>query len=144
MFSISNPGLEHFLFGRLTLESIPYNDPILVVTFIPVALGAVALLGAVTYFRQWGHLWREWITSVDHKKIGIMYAILAIIMLLRGYADGIMMLTQKAIAYGPHEGYLPEHHFDQIFTAHGDIMIFFFAMPMVTAVMNYVMPLYSF
>ncbi|MBV8400300.1 MAG: cbb3-type cytochrome c oxidase subunit I, partial [Acetobacteraceae bacterium] len=129
------------MFGRLTLESIPYNDPILVVTFIPVALGAVALLGAVTYFRQWGHLWREWITSVDHKKIGIMYAILAIIMLLRGYADGIMMLTQKAIAYGPHEGYLPEHHFDQIFTAHGDIMIFFFAMPMVTAVMNYVMPL---
>jgi cytochrome o ubiquinol oxidase subunit 1 len=137
----SNPDLQRLIFGRLTLESIPYEDPILVATFIPVAIGAVAVFGAVTYYRQWGYIWSEWITSVDHKRIGVMYSILAIIMLLRGFADAIMMLTQKAIAFGPNEGYLPEYHFDQIFTAHGVIMIFFFAMPMVTAVMNYVMPL---
>jgi cytochrome o ubiquinol oxidase subunit 1 len=125
----------------LTLESIPYNEPILVATFAVVAIGGLAVLGAATYYRLWGYLWSEWITSVDHKRIGVMYGILAIIMLLRGFADAIMMLTQKAIAFGPNEGYLPEHHFDQIFTAHGVIMIFFFAMPMVTAVMNYVMPL---
>jgi cytochrome o ubiquinol oxidase subunit I len=137
----SNPDLQRLIFGRLTLESIPYDDPILVATFIPVAIGAAAVLGAVTYYRQWGYIWSEWITSVDHKRIGVMYGILAIVMLLRGFADAIMMLTQKAIAFGPNEGYLPEYHFDQIFTAHGVIMIFFFAMPMVTAVMNYVMPL---
>jgi cytochrome o ubiquinol oxidase subunit I len=137
----SNPDLQKLVFGRLTLEAIPYQEPILMATFIAVALGGIVVLGAVTYFRQWGYLWSEWFTSVDHKRIGVMYAILAIAMLLRGFADAIMMLTQKAIAFGPSEGYLPPHHFDQVFTAHGVIMIFFFAMPLVTAVMNYVMPL---
>ena len=137
----SNPDLQQIIFGRLTWEAIPYHDPILVATFIAVVLGGGALLGAVTYFGKWGYLWNEWFTSVDHKKIGIMYGILAIVMLLRGFADAIMMLTQKAIAFGPNEGYLPPHHFDQIFTAHGVIMIFFFAMPLITAVMNYIMPL---
>ncbi|WP_448207852.1 cytochrome o ubiquinol oxidase subunit I [Azospirillum sp. sgz302134] len=137
----SNLDLQTFLFGRLTWTSIPYHEPILIATFAMVALGGIAVAGAITYFRAWGYLWREWFTSVDHKKIGIMYGILAIIMLLRGFADAVMMLTQKAIAFGPNEGYLPPHHFDQVFTAHGVIMIFFFAMPMVTAVMNYVMPL---
>ena len=99
------------------------------------------MLGAVTWYGQWGYLWREWFTSVDHKKIGIMYVILAIVMLLRGFADAIMMMTQKALAVGASEGYLPPHHYDQIFTAHGTIMIFFMAMPFVTGVMNYVMPL---
>ena len=99
------------------------------------------MLGAVTWHGQWGYLWREWFTSVDHKKIGIMYIILAIVMLLRGFADAIMMVTQKALAVGASEGYLPPHHYDQIFTAHGTIMIFFMAMPFVTGVMNYVMPL---
>jgi cytochrome o ubiquinol oxidase subunit 1 len=137
----SNLDLQQIIFGRLTWEAIPYHEPILIVTFIVVVLGGGALVGAVTYFRQWGYLWKEWFTSVDHKRIGIMYGILAIIMLLRGFADAIMMLTQKAIAFGPNEGYLPPHHFDQVFTAHGVIMIFFFAMPLVTAVMNYIMPL---
>jgi cytochrome o ubiquinol oxidase subunit I len=137
----SNPDLQRLIFGRLSLESIPYQEPILLVTFAAVALGGIIVLGLVTYFRQWGYLWREWFTSVDHKRIGVMYGVFAIIMLLRGFADAIMMLTQKAIAFGPTEGYLPPHHYDQIFTAHGVIMIFFFAMPMVTAVMNYVMPL---
>ncbi|EWY42593.1 cytochrome O ubiquinol oxidase [Skermanella stibiiresistens SB22] len=137
----SNPDLAQILFGRLTWEAIPYHEPILIATFIAVALGGIALMGAVTWFGKWGYLWNEWFTSVDHKKIGIMYGILAIIMLLRGFADAIMMLTQKAIAFGPNEGYLPPHHFDQVFTAHGVIMIFFFAMPLITAVMNLIMPL---
>ena len=106
-----------------------------------MAVVGVALLGAVTWYGQWGYLWREWFTSVDHKKIGIMYVILAIVMLLRGFADAIMMITQKALSVGASEGYLPPHHYDQIFTAHGTIMIFFMAMPFVTGVMNYIMPL---
>ena len=138
---LANLDLQKLIFGRLTLEAIPYQEPILVATFIAVALGGVAVLGATTYYGQWGYLWREWFTSVDHKRIGVMYGILAIIMLLRGFADAIMMLTQKALAFGPNEGYLPPHHYDQVFSAHGVIMIFFFAMPMVTAVMNYIMPL---
>jgi len=137
----SNLDLQQILFGRLTWESIPYHEPILIATFIAVVLGGAALVGAVTYFGKWGYLWHEWFTSVDHKRIGVMYGVLAIIMLLRGFADAIMMLTQKAIAFGPNEGYLPPHHFDQVFTAHGVIMIFFFAMPLITAVMNYIMPL---
>ena len=137
----SNLDLQQLIFGRLTLEAIPYHDPILVATFAVVAVGGAALLGAITWYGQWGYLWREWFTSIDHKKIGIMYVVLAIVMLLRGFADAIMMITQKALAVGASEGYLPPHHYDQIFTAHGTIMIFFMAMPFVTGVMNYVMPL---
>ncbi|MDX6805830.1 cytochrome o ubiquinol oxidase subunit I [Terrihabitans rhizophilus] len=137
----SNPDLQKLIFGRLTLEAIPYHEPILVITFIAVALGGGALLGAVTYFRLWGYLWKEWFTSVDHKKIGIMYVILAIVMLLRGFADALMMRAQQAMAFGEVQGYLPPHHYDQVFTAHGVIMIFFMAMPFVVGVMNYVVPL---
>ena len=133
--------LTQFLFGRLTLEAIPYHEPILVVTFAVVALGGIALLALITKFKLWGYLWHEWFTSVDHKKIGIMYIILAIIMLLRGFADAIMMRIQQAIAFNGSEGYLNPHHYDQIFTAHGVIMIFFVAMPFVTGFMNYVVPL---
>ncbi|MBB3319062.1 MULTISPECIES: cytochrome o ubiquinol oxidase subunit I [unclassified Rhizobium] len=137
----SNPDLLKFIFGRLTLESIPYHEPILVVTFAVVALGGIALLGVVTYFKLWGYLWREWLTSVDHKKIGIMYVILALIMLLRGFSDAIMMRLQQALAFNGSAGYLPPHHYDQVFTAHGVIMIFFMAMPFVTGLMNLVVPL---
>ena len=137
----SNPDLVKFIFGRLTLEAIPYHEPILVVTFLGVAIGGLALMAALTYFKVWGYLWREWITSVDHKKIGIMYVILALIMLLRGFSDAILMRIQQAIAFGGSEGYLPPHHYDQIFTAHGVIMIFFVAMPLVTGLMNFVVPL---
>ena len=129
------------IFGRLNWEALPLHEPILVVTMIVVALGGVALVGALTYFKLWGYLWKEWFTTVDHKKIGIMYMILGIIMLLRGFADAIMMRIQQAIAFGGSEGYLNAHHYDQIFTAHGVIMIFFVAMPLVTGLMNYVVPL---
>ena len=138
---LSNINLQELIFGRLTLEAIPYHEPILVMTFIGVALGGAVLMGAITWYGQWGYLWREWFTSIDHKKIGIMYVVLAIVMLLRGFADAVMMITQKALAVGASEGYLPPHHYDQVFTAHGTIMIFFMAMPFVTGVMNYVMPL---
>lgn len=129
------------IFGRLTWDALPLHEPIVVGTFAVVALGGTALLALVTRYRLWGYLWREWFTTVDHKKIGIMYMILGIVMLLRGFADAIMMRLQQAIAFGGSEGYLNAHHYDQIFTAHGVIMIFFVAMPLVTGLMNYVVPL---
>ncbi|VVD70390.1 cytochrome o ubiquinol oxidase subunit I [Pandoraea horticolens] len=129
------------IFGRLTLEAIPYHEPILLATFAGVAIGGIAVLGAITYFKLWGYLWREWFTSIDHKKIGVMYVILGIVMLLRGFADAAMMRLQQAVSFGDNMGYLPPHHYDQIFTAHGVIMIFFVAMPLVTGLMNFVVPL---
>ncbi|MGH8505792.1 MAG: cbb3-type cytochrome c oxidase subunit I, partial [Stenotrophobium sp.] len=133
--------LMNILLGRLSLHAIPYDVPILVWTFVFVALGGVALLAVITYMGKWGYLWREWFTSIDHKKIGIMYMVLAIIMLLRGFSDAIMMRIQQAIAFGGSTGYLPPEHYDQIFTAHGVIMIFFVAMPMIVGLINIVMPL---
>ena len=133
--------LANMIFGRLTWEAIPYHEPILLATFAVVALGGLVVVGALTYFRVWGYLWREWFTSIDHKKIGIMYVVLGIVMLLRGFADAVMMRIQQAVAFGDNLGYLPPHHYDQIFTAHGVIMIFFVAMPLVTGLMNFVMPL---
>ncbi len=129
------------LFGRLTLDALPFHEPIILATFIAVLLGGAALLGALTYFKLWGYLWREWFTSIDHKRIGIMYVILGLVMLLRGFADAIMMRLQQAIAFNGSEGYLNAHHYDQVFTAHGVIMIFFVAMPLVTGIMNYIVPL---
>lgn len=133
--------LMQLIFGRLSLESLPLHEPIVVGTFVAVAIGGIALLAAVTRYRMWGYLWREWITTIDHKRIGIMYMILGVVMLLRGFSDAIMMRLQQAMAFGGSEGYLNAHHYDQIFTAHGVIMIFFVAMPLVTGLMNYIVPL---
>ncbi|RZA37098.1 MAG: cytochrome o ubiquinol oxidase subunit I [Lysobacteraceae bacterium] len=135
------PIASTFWLGRLSLEALPLHEPIVVVTFVMVALGGLALLGALTYFKLWGYLWREWFTSIDHKKIGIMYIVLALVMLLRGFADALMMRAQQAMAFGGSAGFLPPEHYDQIFTAHGVIMIFFVAMPLVTGLMNFVVPL---
>lgn len=132
---------NHLIWGRLGWDAIPTQEPIIIGTFCAVVLGSLALVGVLSYFRFWGLLWRDWITSIDHKKIGIMYMILGLIMLLRGFADAIMMRIQQAIAFGDNIGYLNAHHYDQIFTAHGVIMIFFVAMPLVTGFMNYVVPL---
>jgi len=133
--------LTKLIFGRLSWEAIPFHEPILLVTFAAVLLGGLALVGVLFYFKLWTYLWKEWFTSIDHKKIGIMYMILGIIMLLRGFADALMMRAQQAIAFGDNAGFLPPHHYDQIFTAHGVIMIFFVAMPLVTGLMNFVVPL---
>ncbi len=133
--------LTRLIFGRLTWEAIPYHEPILVWTFVATALIGFGIIAWVTKAKLWGYLWSEWFTSIDHKKIGIMYIILGLVMLLRGFADAIMMRLQQAMAFGENLGYLPPEHYDQIFTAHGVIMIFFVAMPLVTGFMNYVMPM---
>ncbi|WP_196494221.1 cbb3-type cytochrome c oxidase subunit I, partial [Burkholderia stagnalis] len=97
-------------------------------------------LATLTATGRWKWLWSEWLTSVDHKKIGVMYLVVAVLMLLRGFADAVMMRLQLALAYnGP--GYLPPHHYDQIFTAHGVIMIFFMAMALLVAFFNLIVPL---
>ena len=137
----TGPELHHPIFGRLTLEAIPYHEPILIGTFAATALGGLAIVAALTYFRLWGPFWRDWVTSIDHKRIGVMYIVLGLVMLLRGFADAIMMRAQQAVAFGDQAGFLPPHHYDQIFTAHGVIMIFFVAMPLVTGFMNYIVPL---
>ena len=129
------------LLGRLGWDDIPLHEPILLATFAAVVLGGLVVLAGMTKYRLWGPLWRNWITSIDHKKIGIMYMILGLVMLLRGFADALMMRTHQAMAFGESAGYLPPHHYDQVFTAHGVIMIFFVAMPLVTGFMNYVVPL---
>ncbi|WP_420384282.1 cytochrome o ubiquinol oxidase subunit I [Novosphingobium sp.] len=129
------------LFGRLTLAALPLNEPIVVGVFVVVALGGLTLLGLLTWFRVWGYLWREWFTSVDHKKIGVMYMVLGLVMFLRGFSDAIMMRLQQAVAFNGNDGPFPPHHYDQLFTAHGVIMIFFVAMPFITGLMNFIVPL---
>ncbi len=131
------------LVGKLTLDSIPYHDPILVTTFAVVVIGSMGLIGALFYFGQVKSLWENWLTTVDHKKIGIMYVITAFIMLLRGFSDALLMRSQQAVALSSESGagYLPPEHYDQIFTAHGVIMIFFVAMPLITGLMNFAVPL---
>jgi cytochrome o ubiquinol oxidase subunit 1 len=136
-----SPELAYALFGRFNMDALPIHEPILVATFVVVAIAGVSILGALTYFRLWGYLWSEWFTSVDHKRIGVMYIFLGIVMLLRGFSDAILMRSQQAIAFGHNQGYLPAHHYDQVFSAHGVIMIFFVAMPLVTGMMNFVVPL---
>ena len=129
------------MFGKLTLSAIPFNVPIVMGAVAFMALCAIAVLALITYLGKWKWLWTEWLTSVDHKKIGVMYLILATIMLLRGFADAIMMRSQQALAYGSNLGYLPPEHFDQVFSAHGTIMIFFMAMPFIIGLMNCILPL---
>src|SRR5262249_26149427 len=129
---------EADMLGRLTWAAIPFDQPIALVTGLVVIIVVLAVLALVTVRGWWPYLWREWITSVDHKRIGVMYVALGLIMLVRGFADAIMMRTQQAIAIGDAQGYLPPDHYDQIFTAHGVIMIFFVAMPLVIGLMNFV------
>lgn len=129
------------MFGKLTLEAIPFNDPIIMYTGLVVAIIGLVIIGAMFYFKKWKWLWTEWLTSVDHKKIGIMYIIVAIIMLLRGFADALLMRSHLALSVGSSHGYLPPHHYDQIFTAHGVIMIFFMAMPFMFGLLNLIVPL---
>src|ERR1700761_3322643 len=128
------------MFGKLSLDSIPYHEPIIMVPAAGIALGGALVLGLITYFGKWRYLWTEWLTSVDHKKLGVMYIVVALIMLFRGFADAIMMRLQQALAYA-NPGYLPPHHYDQVFTAHGVIMIFFMAMAFMIGLMNIIVPL---
>jgi len=128
------------MLGKLTWQAIPFDQPIPLFAGAIVVLGIVAVLAWVVLKGYLPYLWREWITSVDHKRIGVMYCLLAMVMLLRGFMDALMMRSQQALAYHA-AGYLPPDHYDQIFSAHGTIMIFFVAMPFMIGLMNYVVPL---
>jgi cytochrome o ubiquinol oxidase subunit 1 len=128
------------MFGKLSWAAIPFDQPIPLVTAAVVIVVIISVLAWITLKGWLPYLWREWITSVDHKRIGIMYTLLAMVMLLRGFADAIMMRSQQALAFRS-GGYLPPEHYDQIFSAHGTLMIFFVAMPFVIGLMNFVMPL---
>ncbi len=128
------------MLGKLSWAAIPFDQPIPLVAAALVGVAIIGVLGWVTLKGWLPYLWREWITSVDHKRIGIMYTLLAMVMLLRGFSDAIMMRSQQGLAFRS-EGYLPPEHYDQIFSAHGTLMIFFVAMPFVIGVMNFVMPL---
>ncbi|RQT78654.1 cytochrome o ubiquinol oxidase subunit I [Burkholderia cepacia] len=128
------------MFGKLTLSAIPFDQPIIMGAGAFMGLVVLGILAALTITGRWKWLWTEWLTTVDHKRLGVMYIIVALIMLLRGFADAIMMRMQLALSYnGP--GYLPPHHYDQVFTAHGVIMIFFMAMVFMVGLMNLVVPL---
>jgi len=133
--------MSSMMLGKLTMAAVPMDQPIIMGAVGGMVIGAVTVVGLITYFKQWANLWTHWLTSVDHKKIGVMYIVLGMVMLLRGFADALMMRSQQALASAGGAGYLPPEHFDQIFTAHGVIMIFFMAMPFVVGLMNVAVPL---
>src|SRR5262249_13524774 len=128
------------MLGKLTWDAIPWDQPIPLAAGSVVLLVILGILATVAVKGYVPYLWREWITSVDHKRVGVMYTLLGMVMLLRGCIDAIMMRSQQAVASHA-DGYLPPEHFDQIFSAHGTIMIFFGAMPFVIGLMNFVVPL---
>jgi cytochrome o ubiquinol oxidase subunit I len=128
------------MFGKLTWAAVPLDQPIPLVAGC-VAFGIVGGIAVYVVLKGWApYLWREWITSVDHKHIGVMYIFLAMVMLLRGFTDAIMMRSQQALAFRA-PGYLPPEHYDQIFSAHGTLMILFVAMPFMIGLINIVVPL---
>ena len=131
---------EWAMFGKLSWSAIPFDQPIPLVAGAVVLVVILAVLVWVVLAGHLPYLWREWITSVDHKRIGVMYTLLACVMLLRGFSDAIMMRAQQAVAFQSN-GFLPPEHYNQIFSAHGTIMIFFVAMPFVIGLMNLVVPL---
>jgi cytochrome o ubiquinol oxidase subunit 1 len=128
------------MFGKLTWAAIPFDQPIPLFAAAVVGLIVLGALGLVVVKGWTPYLWREWITSVDHKRIGVMYILLGVLMLTRGFIDALMMRSQQALAYNA-PGYLPPEHYNQIFSAHGAIMIFFAAMPLIIGLMNFAVPL---
>jgi cytochrome o ubiquinol oxidase subunit 1 len=130
------------MFGKLSWADIPFHEPIIVITYISIFIISMLIIFCITYFKKWTYLWNNWFTTVDHKKIAVMYIILSFIMLFRGFVDAIMMRIQQYLASLENPGgFLPSYHYDQIFTAHGVIMIFFVAMPLIIGLMNFVVPL---
>ncbi len=136
------------IFGRLHWTSTPFHEffttpgmstAVAAGAALAVIIGVAALLWLLTRYRLWGILWRNWLTSTDHKKIGIMYIVLALVMLARGVIEGVVMRAHQATALG--DGFLSADHFAQLFSTHGTIMILFVAMPLLTGLINYVVPL---
>src|SRR5581483_7642409 len=128
------------MWGKLNTNVIPH-DLVTLGGVASMAIISLAAVGYISYKRRWKWLWREWITSVDPKKIGVMYILVAVLMGLRGVIDAAMMRTQQAISVGPHHGFLEPDHYQQIFTAHGTIMIFFLAMGLMFGLFNLIVPL---
>ncbi len=128
------------LTGRLSFEAFPH-DLITAGGASMEVFGALAVIAGLTYFKKWGWIWKNWLTSLDPKKIGVMYIVVAVVMLLRGFADVLMMRAQQAVAAGSNTGFLDANHFQQVFSAHGSIMIFFVAMGLMFGLINLVMPL---
>src|SRR5213076_137702 len=129
------------VFGELSWSAIPFQEPIPLVTSIVVIIALAGVALWITRIKAWPFLWNEYVTSTDHMRLGVMYLVLGLVMLVRGFADAIMMRAHQYLAIGPGQGYLNPEHYDQIFTAHGTIMIFFVAMPLVIGFMNFVVPL---
>ena len=129
------------ILGKLDWSAIPISEPIPLFAAGLIGLLLAGVLVWVTIKGHWPYLWSEWITSVDHKRIGMMYCVLGMAMLIRGFVDAIMMRTQQAMAVGGAQGYLPPEHYNQVFSAHGAVMIFFGAMPLIIGLMNFVVPL---
>ncbi len=128
------------MLGRLSLNALP-DDPITIGGAVMMTVSAVGMLTALIYFKKLGWLWREWLTSLDHKKIGVMYIVVAVLMLLRGVADALMMRAQQALAAGDASGIVSSDTFQQVFSAHGTIMIFFVAMGLMFGIINLIVPL---
>lgn len=128
------------MLGRLTLDAFNHG-PIVLGGQITMVLGIAAIVALITYLKRWKWLWKEWITSVDPKRIGVMYLVVAGVMLVRGVADAAMMRGQQALSSGASHGFLSADHFQQIFSAHGTIMIFFVAMGVMFGLLNLVIPL---
>ncbi len=132
--------MKEFLLGKLDASALPHEWFTIAgsVTFILLGLAAVL---AITWLKRWKWLWNEWLTTVDPKKIGIMYFLVAGFMLVRGGLDALMIWLQQAISVDGSQGYLSADHFQQVFTAHGNIMVFFVAMAFIFGLINYIVPL---
>lgn len=114
------------------------GDPMIYAADASIVLATIAIVAVLTYFKKWKWLWTEWLTTVDHKKIGIMYILAALLMMFRGGVDGLLMRIQLA---APEMKFLESEHYNQIFTTHGTIMILFMAMPFIFGMINVAMPL---
>jgi cytochrome o ubiquinol oxidase subunit 1 len=128
------------LLGRLTLDAFP-KDLITQGGALSLVVGGIGVVAALFYFKRWTWLWKQWLTTLDAKKIGIMYVIVAIIMMIRGLSDALMIRAQQAMASGDASGFLSSDTFQQVFSAHGTIMIFFVAMGLMFGLINLVLPL---
>jgi cytochrome o ubiquinol oxidase subunit I len=128
------------MFGKLTLDAFKH-DWVQNMAVISMVLGGVAIAALLFYLKRWKWLWREWLTSVDPKRIGIMYTVLVVVHFMKGFSDALIMRLQQALSVGDSQGFISATHFQEIFSAHGTTMIFFVGMGVVFALMNLIVPL---
>ena len=134
--------IEQLIFGKLSLDVFPKDALTLYLGGGILFSGFIAIVGSLTYFKKWRYLWEEWVCTVDHKKIGIMYIVVAFVMFFRALVQAMIMRSQQAIAVGPgHTGFMTPELYNQFFSEHGVIMIFFVAMPLIFGLINLVLPL---